>query len=232
MNQVYALPGLRSTKPHTVWAWCVLLWILASFSAQAQTCALTIKPTVSGCYLVGGVSKATVSVEVSWTAAPSGETITVTYMGQTRTITPGVIAVQYPQSGGANPALNANQTIVSPQVVDFEVNLPAAAGAVTASFSGGTCTATPVSVNTPAACPPLVCPPGGIAGVVFNDYNADGIKDSGETNGVPNVTVTAISCDGTKYTASTNANGQYVLNIPAGSYPVRVEFTGLPALYR
>ncbi len=207
----------------------ISIGFLSSSDANAQ-CTVNIKPTVSGCYQNGG-SKATVSVEIAWMNAPAGETITVSYAGQTRSIKPGLIAVQYPQAGGLQPDLISTQTIVSPQVVDFEISLPSSATTITANFSGGTCIATPVNIITPAACAPIVCPVGGIGGMVFNDYNADGVKNSGEVNGVPNATVTAYGCDGTKFTTSTDANGQYTLNIPASKYPLRVEFTGLSSVY-
>ncbi|MEY4906108.1 MAG: hypothetical protein RLZZ292_3923, partial [Bacteroidota bacterium] len=77
------------------------------FGFKLPVCGITLKPTVSGCYQNGG-SKATVSVEVAWSDALSGP-ITVTFAGQTRTITPGLITVNYGYQVG-----NQSQTIVSP----------------------------------------------------------------------------------------------------------------------
>ncbi len=183
-------------------------------------CALTIaKVTTSGCYQNSG-SKATVSVEVAWTGAPTGETITITLGGQTRTITPGA----YTSTGGSG-------IIVSPQVVAFELAADGSTGNVVANFNTTTTCTDTKPYTLPAACPPLVCNGTDLAGTVFDDYNADGIKQAGETNGLPNVTVIATACDGTTYTATTNSEGKYNLDIPANKYPVRLEFSGLPSIY-
>ncbi|GAB4047468.1 hypothetical protein GCM10028810_30510 [Spirosoma litoris] len=187
-------------------------------------CAINLKPTVSGCYSVSGMSKATVSVEVSWSNAPSGN-ITVTLGGQTRTITPGVIQVNYGYNIGSH-----SQTIVSPQVVAFEIDLPDAGGAITASFDNSTACSDTKTYTAPAACPPTTCnaTANQTGGTVFNDYNADGVLNTGETTGLADVTVKAIDCNGQVYTTTTDTYGKYVLDIPAANYPVRVEFSTLP----
>ncbi|SOD90690.1 SdrD B-like domain-containing protein [Spirosoma fluviale] len=225
LSRAFVFHQLRTTL-RSWWVMSFLLGLLAfSFSTQAQTCDITLKPTVSGCYSPDGVaSKATVSIEVGWINAPAG-TITVSYMGQTKTITPGLITVNYGFTVGNQP-----QTIVSPQVVAFEVDLPGTAQTATATFdTSPTCTATSAPIVLPAACPRRKCDNGELAGTVFNDFNADGIRQAGESAGIPGVTVTAIACDGTIYTATTDAFGDYNLTIPAINYPVRVEFTNLPA---
>jgi len=210
----------------------LLLFLIGSVYEVLGQCSITLKPTVSGCYQNNG-SKATVSVEVTWANAPSGETIVVTgpagSVPATRTITPGLINVNY----GFNQ--NGPQTIVSPQVVAFEIPANGASGlTVSAQFSTTTsCNATSASFGAPAACAALVCPSGTLGGRVFVDYNADGIKQLGETNGIGSVAVKAIACDGTVFTTTSDNHGDYVFSggnaIAANNYPVRIEFSNLPA---
>ncbi|WP_158549995.1 SdrD B-like domain-containing protein [Runella aurantiaca] len=182
-----------------------------------------MKTSVSGCYQSNG-SKATVSVEVAWSNAPSGDNIVVTYGAQSRTIIPG----PYTTSGG-------NGTIVSPQVVAFEVDANGATGqTITANFVTNTgCSATSTAFSLPSACLPLTCTGNELGGTVFYDYNADGQKDAGESLGLPNVVVKAFDCDGNLVgTTTTDAYGKYVFTaISAANYPLRVEFSSLPALY-
>ncbi len=205
---------------------CILLG--TTQLAQAQ-CSVTIsKVTVSGCYLVGNQSKATVSVEVAWANAPSGGTITVTLGAQTRTITPGVITVTYPQVTGT---ATGSQTIVTPQVVAFEVDANGSTGnTITARFSN-TCT-TSTTYNAPAACPITACSGNNLGGMVFKDFNDNGIKEPGETAGVASIAVKGIACDGTTYTGTTDGYGYYSLPVPANKYPVRVEFSNVPSVYK
>lgn len=199
-------------------------------------CDVTINSvTVSGCYQNGGQSMATISVEVAWNGAPAGETLIVTgppgSVPATRTITPGTITVDY----GYQVGTNASQTIVSPQVVAFEIPANGSGGlTVQAAFSTTTaCSATSSTFSLPDACPPLVCGGDQTGGTVFQDYNADGIQGSGETNGLAGVTVTAYNCEGSIVgTTTTDADGNYVFSgLTATDYPIRVEFSGLPALY-
>jgi trimeric autotransporter adhesin len=193
-------------------------------------CALTLRPIVSGCYQNNG-SKATVSVEVAWqnitvspTANDASDAITVTFAGQTRTINPGA----YTSSEG-------NGSIVSPQVVAFEV--PADASSQTAQvfigtdYTSATCKAQQTGIVLPAACPPTVCVAGQTGGAIWNDFNADGIRQNGETEGLPGATVKAFDCNGNEVgSTTTDAFGKYVFtNIPASAYPIRVEFSNLPA---
>lgn len=205
---------------------CILLG--TTQLAQAQ-CSVTIsKVTVSGCYLVGNQSKATVSVEVAWANAPSGGTITVTLGAQTRTITPGVITVTYPQVSGS---ATGNQTIVTPQVVAFEVDANGSTNnTITARFNN-TCT-TSTTYNAPTACPITACSGNNLGGMVFKDFNDNGIKEAGETAGVASIAVKGIACDGTVYNGTTDGYGYYSLPIPANKYPVRVEFGNIPSIYK
>jgi hypothetical protein len=74
-----------------------------------------------------------------------------------------------------------------------------------------------------------------LSGTVFQDYNSDGQRTVNGTTfveaGVENVTVTAYAPDGTvATTATTNATGQYTLNLPPAldGERVRLEFTNFP----
>ncbi len=72
------------------------------------------------------------------------------------------------------------------------------------------------------------CGTDNIGGIVFQDYNADGIREANE-GGVPGVAVTAYDSAGAVIAITTTiTDGTYVLNVPNGTN-VRVEFTGLPA---
>ena len=206
------------------------LAFLCSDITCPAVCSISLEPTASGCYSVTGTSKATVSVEVSWSSATvssnvndASDAITVTYAGQTRTIDPG----SYTTAGGSG-------TIVSPQVVAFEVDLSAtASGQIASAFftNNSSCSAVSAGVSLPAACPPTVCATGQTGGIVFNDFNADGVKDTGEITGIPGVLVNAYDCtDKLVATATTDAFGIYSFTgLSAGSYPIRVEFSNLPA---
>lgn len=194
-------------------------------------CSLTInRVDVSGCYSVSGVSKATVSVEVGWDNAPTNEDIIVSTAGQSVTITPGSFTVTYPQP--TTIVIQGRQTIVTPQVVAFELTLTGAAStsSVTAQFTNTpACTAT-TSYTLPAACPPTPCS-GQLGGTVFRDFNADGIQQATETQGVSSVTVTAYDCTGTKYgPVVTDQFGKYTFTSAGINYPVRVEFSDMPGV--
>ncbi|GAB2552356.1 hypothetical protein GCM10027085_49660 [Spirosoma aerophilum] len=202
-----------------------------SFDAGYVTpaCSLSLTPTVSGCYSTTAGSKVTVSVEVAWENAPAGEYIVITSGAQSRTITPGTITITYPQVVGT---LTGQSTIVSPQVVAFEVDANSSTGSITAKFNSTTACLATASFTTPAPCLPTACATGSdLGGTVFKDFNDNGTKESGETAGVPAVTVKAIACDGTVYTTTTDAYGRYTLSIPPANYPVRVEFSNVPGVY-
>ena len=202
-----------------------LYCLLSPALTQAQ-CSVTLTPTVSGCYSVSAVSKATVSVEVAWTNAPLGDYIVVTAGAQSRTITPGKITVTYAQVTGT---LTGQATIVTPQVVAFEVNANATSTSIQAAFfTNSSCLATS-SFTAPPACPPTACNGTNLGGMVFKDFNDNGIKEAGETVGLPEVTVKAIACDGTVYSTTTDSYGHYMMPVPSGKYPVRVEFENVLA---
>ncbi len=204
------------------------------FGFSQVICTLTLKPTVSGCYLVGNQSKATVSVEVAWDGAPAGDSILVTgpagSVPATRYVKVGTIPVGY--TGADGFTFSTNQFIVSPQVVTFEIPANGTTGlSVSAAFTNHTtCSATSITFNAPAACPQTVCTTGNLGGTVFYDYNANGTKEAGETRGLGGIEIKAYDCNGNLAgTTQTDVYGKYTLAIPANAYPVRVEFGSLPA---
>jgi hypothetical protein len=206
----------------------MLLFFGSFFTAHAQH-SISISPTVSGCYQNNG-TKATISVEVTWMDAPASQRITVQVGDIQKVIVPGVIQVGF----GFQTIHTYDATIVSPQVVSFELPADASTQTIEAyfgdSFVESTCKST-TSATLPAACPPAACASGQVGGMVFNDYNANGVKDSGETSGLIDVTVEAYDCfDALVGTATTDAFGLYSFtSLSATSYPIRLEFTNLPA---
>ena len=95
----------------------------------------------------------------------------------------GTFAVSYPATN-----IKGNQTIVTPQVIAFEVNATGSSLPITAQFTTQTSCSATSTAQLPAACPPLICSGNQAGGTVFNDYNANGVKDAGESNGVAGVT--------------------------------------------
>ncbi len=206
-----------------------LVLLLGSVDKAAGQCAVNkVTTTVSGCYSVSGVSKATVSVEVDWSNAPASDYIVVTSGAQSRTITPGTVTVVYAQLVGTR---TGTTTIVSPQVVAFEVNADNSVGSVSATFHNTPACTKTSSFTAPASCLPTACSGTGLGGMLFKDFNDNGIHEAGETVGVSQATVQAVACDGTVYTTTTDAYGRYTLAVPANKYPVRVEFSNIPSIY-
>jgi hypothetical protein len=67
---------------------------------------------------------------------------------------------------------------------------------------------------------------GEIGGTVFNDWNQDGVRQSGEP-GIAGVTVTVVSETGTAVSTATGLDGAYTVGGLSGRH--RVEFSGQPA---
>ncbi len=67
------------------------------------------------------------------------------------------------------------------------------------------------------------CTGGGISGVTFRDYNANGLQDALEP-GLRGIVVTAYDAAGSVISCESTADGTYGLD-PMGAYPVRLEFT-------
>lgn len=176
-----------------------------------NSCGLAITTTVSGCYSVSGVSKATVSNEISWTSVPDGGVITVQAAGQTRTI------------NVRNVSTITDADVHSPQVVAFELDATNAPVTITVTY--GSCEVTSTA-TLPPPCDPFVCE--GIGGTVFKDFNANGVREPGEYTGLPDIVVRAVTSTGNSFTTSTDSLGQYTIAVPTAQYPIRVEFTNIP----
>ena len=70
-----------------------------------------------------------------------------------------------------------------------------------------------------------------IGGMVFRDFNQNGIQEVVETVGVEGIYVTAYGADGNIYGPDiTDVNGDWYLTVPAGMN-FRVEFTNIPVEY-
>lgn len=198
--------------------------IIPNFCTAVQSVSIS-NVDVSGCYFNAlGESKTTVSVEVAWDNLVTEDSIVVQFEGMTKVIYPGAY-------------INATTygTILSPQIVAFEINADGTSGHLaTATINENTlCSDTSALFSLPANCPPTVCSGDQTGGTVFNDYNSDGVLDSGETTGLQGITVEAYDCDGNLVaTTTTDLFGKYVFSgLTANNYPIRVEFTNIPSIY-
>ncbi len=202
-------------------------------AGSVSACALTQTVRVSGCYYSNGASRAMVSVEVSWTGAVSGDVITVSLDNgaQTRTINPEAL---YSPDGG--PAVAG--PLVSPQIVSFEITTEQVSHTVASSLSGAsTCAASSNPFFPPTGCAPNLCTDGELGGTVFFDLNGDGQRQAGEITGASGVTVRAFdSANQLVSTATSDSAGRYEFSaansnaIAGNRYPLRLEFSNLPAL--
>ncbi len=111
----------------------------------------------------------------------------------------------------------------SPQVVAFDIDANSAPVSVSVIYAACVVSNT---LTAPAPCQPLACV--GLGGTVFKDFNADGVHDPGESTGLPDIVVRAMTATGSMLTTTTDSVGKYTLAIPSVSYPVRVEFSNIP----
>ncbi|MBO0937245.1 hypothetical protein J2I47_11875 [Fibrella sp. HMF5335] len=219
----------------------LIVLLCGVLSANAQITITNLN--TSDCYpdAAGTSSKATIRVLINWATVPASNPYVRVSLGtQTRDFLTG--------SGTYNIAgYSSTQTIVSPQEIAFEVPADGTVKTVSATFGrfnllgAFIATGTPVSASTtaPPACPRTPCSTSGLGGVVFNDYNADGVRNtvtvsgitSGETNGVANVEVRITAANGLTATTLTDEYGYYAFTQPL-TYPVRVEFANIPAEYQ
>ncbi|WP_198424791.1 SdrD B-like domain-containing protein, partial [Spirosoma endbachense] len=210
-----------------IWLLFSLAGLFSPILAQAQ-CPTIQSVSSSSCYYVGGQSRATVSATIVWDNTGSGD-ITV----QLSTLSGTPIASRTFKTGTFTQVYTANysgqQTILSPQVIAFEVPADGSTGRL--SVSRGSCpTSTFQTLYTaPSACPPTACPANTLGGTVFYDFDANGIQATGETAGVQNVTVTAFPRIGSPVSTTTDAFGIFSLTIPTSAYPVRLEYSNIPA---
>ncbi|MEO0040899.1 MAG: hypothetical protein RL329_347, partial [Bacteroidota bacterium] len=80
------------------------------------------------------------------------------------------------------------------------------------------------------------CIAGHTGGVIWRDFNNDGIKNATETVGIEGVTVKAFDSNGSLVaTATTNPLGQYTFgvltSVPSAANKLRIEFSDVPAPY-
>ena len=188
-----------------------------SLSNRAPQAEQIVRTTVSGCYQNSG-SKFTVSALIDWDIA--GElTVSLDGGAQTR-----IIPVDYTTK-------NFTYNIPTLQEIAFELDADGSTGHTIEVYY----TATPATIiasttfDAPDSCEPIVCGINDLGGFVFQDYNSDGVNQSTETQGLAAVTVTAIDVNGGVHATTTDRYGLYVLPIPSDDYPVRVEFTDIPA---
>ena len=74
--------------------------------------------------------------------------------------------------------------------------------------------------------------PNTVSGVVFTDYNDNGVREQGDV-GVPGVTITAYNAAGAVVaTTTTDANGNYSFAGIADGTQLRIEFTNIPSNLR
>jgi len=188
---------------------------------------------VSNCYLSGNVSKYTVCTEIEWTGARLGDSIIVNIGGILKTIKTDIFLSYlgpHDTENNGPPYTDAliQTHLVSSQEICIEVNANAS-GTISAAFAVAGLNDTD-SYSTGVACPVITCSGTMLGGTVFEDYNADGVKQVGEYIGVPNITVYAFGADGTTYGPYiTDGNGNYTASIPTSNYPIRVEFSNIPA---
>ena len=192
------------------------------FGFRTPDCIINLTPSVSSCYdsngnATGGASVATVQAVVTWANAPSAETINVSCTDAT--------------AQSINPA-----TATSPMTLNFEVPANGAAVTLTATFSTTTtCTATQ-NITTPAGnCLLAPCQSGNVGGTVWRDYNANGVKEAGETEGLGSVTVKAYDCNNNLVeTTTTDYQGQYRFTTltPSATNKYRLEFSNIPPQYK
>ncbi len=189
------------------------------FGFYAYDCTPTLTTNVSSCYdsngnTTGGSSVATIQAIVDWVDVIPSELITVTV------------------TGAGSQTINPATATIKPAVLNFTV--PADGAALTVSASYVTCTSNQ-NVTAPAGnCLLTACQTGGTGGIVWRDYNNDGIKGSNETTGVGGVTVKAYDCnDNLVATTTTDYLGQYTFGTlspaPSSTNKYRIEFSNIPS---
>ncbi|QIP15075.1 DUF11 domain-containing protein [Spirosoma aureum] len=211
----------------SIWLLFGLAGLLSPILTQAQ-CPTILSVTTSDCYYVGGQSKATVSATIGWNNTGSEDILV-----QLTTLTGTPIASRTFKTGTFTQAYTATisgqQTIVSPQVIAFEIPADGSKGLV--RVLRGSCTPSTFlwPYTAPSACQPTACPANTLGGTVYYDFDANGIQATGETVGVQNVTVTAFPKIGSPVSTTTDAFGIFSLTIPTTAYPVRLEYSNIPA---
>jgi hypothetical protein len=194
-----------------------------TFTSQScNVCSIDLSTNVSGCFdsngnTTGGTNQAIVQAIVDWTNNPSGQTINVSCTGVT--------------SQSINPA-----TATKPTIINFTVPANGSTVTVTATFSTTTtCTATQIVTAPIGNCLLAPCVAGNTGGVVWQDFDSDGIKDAGETQNLSGVIVKAFDCNGNLVeTKTTDYLGQYTFTslTPSTTNKYRIEFSNVPPQYK
>ncbi|MBK8722323.1 MAG: hypothetical protein IPL95_08675 [Saprospiraceae bacterium] len=187
-----------------------LFAIISLFSIsemKAQTVTIT-KLKQTDCYYYSNKSYTTVSMEILWSNQVSG---IINVFLDTKNI-------------------KISTTKSMPQLINFEILADGLTHTITASGpSGGTDTKT---ILAPSPCIPLACNTNELGGIIYLDYNSNGIKDIGEYLGEKNIKINAVDKNDILYSTMSDENGLYKLNIPVANYPVRVEFSNIPNKYK
>ena len=183
----------------------ILFFAFVVIGLDAQTVSIQ-EASASGCYYYSGASKTTITVQVGWTGASSGNTITVSLDGGAST---RIIKPQSNYDPGSGSAVAG--PIVTPQVVAFEIDADGASHTLQATITGGG-TSGIVNVTAPVACAPMACTGSDLGGTTYFDNNANGTRESGELKGIANVTIKAYDKNGTLYTAISDDDGKYTFS--------------------
>jgi len=198
-------------------------------TAQAQACAVNMTPaSLTGDYAYGGNTYVTVSTRVSWQNPPTGESIQVQLVDSSgAVVATRTIAMTYA------PKPNTTRNMPALQEIAFEIPADGATGyEIRAGFTGGTCDATPVKFNSVVGYISPVCNTANndIGGMVFKDFDLNGVRSGGETVGVENITVRIFGSDGSITPTTTDRYGHYHSTLSPAAYPVRVEFSNIPQI--
>ncbi len=208
----------------------VAISTIAGLSCTANSNCITVNASgivlsaqMSDCFdsngnTAGGNSLANLRIVTNWTGRPGSENITVNVPGAT----PASQTLTISTSSGTG-------------YLDFEVPSNGAVFTASANYTvTTTCPAVPVNATAPNNnCLNTPCASGQTGGIVWQDYDNDGIQDAAETQGVAGVTVRAYDCNGNLVGTTTTDNlGQYTFGaLVAGVFPIRVEFSNWPASY-
>ncbi len=191
-----------------------------TYDAGYSACINLYGVSVGACTDVGGQSMATLTFTIT---APSAD-----HYGS------GVVEVkaggltQYHPAGLSNPSTSS-----------FLLPANGATGTITAKMIMGFntyCNSTySASYTMPAGCTTNPCGAAGtIGGTVYNDFNANGIRDTGEQGygaGISGVTVKVFDNSGQVATTTTNSNGNFTVTGLTTAAKYRVEFSNYPSGY-
>ncbi|MEY3239085.1 MAG: hypothetical protein RIR11_523 [Bacteroidota bacterium] len=180
-------------------------------------------------------STATVTISASADAGTDGSVTVCSTTAQTLILANYIIGEQtggtWARTGGTGGTFTAGTGT-------FVTAPTATTSTFTYTRSNGVapCPITDVSTVTVNFCAQTPCQTGNTGGVVWQDYDNDGVQDASEPQGVGGVTVRAYDCNGNLIgTTTTDVLGQFTFGVlspaPTTGAPVRIEFSGLPSPY-